>query len=73
MKNALKIAPQIMEINRHRVAQNANLPNAVNVSPPCCLVKFTTRIVGESIDDNEGNTRDVGTGPPLHIATIDNP
>lgn len=49
------------------------LPNAVKISPPCCLVKLTTRTVGESIDDDGGNTSDVGRGPALHVGTIDMP
>lgn len=48
-------------------------PNAVNVSPPYCLVKLTTRIVGELTDEDGGSTSEVGIGPALHIATIDNP
>lgn len=50
-----------------------DLPNAVNISPPCCLVKLTTRIVGESTDDDGGNTNDVGIGPARHVGTIDIP
>lgn len=50
-----------------------DLPNAVKISPPCCLVKLTTWIDGESADDVGGNTRDVGTGPARQIGIIDRP
>lgn len=47
------------------------LPNAVKISPPCCLVKLTTRTIDESADwDVGGNTKDVGIGPAKHSIGI---
>lgn len=48
-----------------------HLPNAVKISPPCCLVKLTTRTIDESADwDVGGKTNDVGNGPAIHSIGI---
>lgn len=56
---------------RRRYNSGVHLPNAVNISPPCCLVRLTTRTIDESDDwDVGGNTNDVGIGPAMHSMGI---